>query len=493
MRQVKLKKRVGVIGAGVAGLASAIRLARMGFLVDVYEQAPRAGGKLSEFNADGFRFDMGPSLFTLPDLLEELLDEDFALESEKLEVITRYFYEDGTRINAFAELDRFADEVERKTKDSGESVRLYLAKAALIYDLTAPIFIFNSFHRLSRLLTWSNVWRAMQLPRIQALRSLHRKNQRSFRDARLVQLFDRFATYNGSNPYVAPATLQVIAHLEHNIGAFFPEGGMYRIVEKLQAQAAKLGVRFHWNTPVEKVVANKLGEKELWIKGEKKLFDLLINDVDVGYFYEKLLDKPGRLKSCQPGEASSSAIIFYWGISKEFQQLDLHNIFFSKDYKAEFDALFVDKTLLDDPTIYVYVSSKKCKNDAPEGMENWFVMVNAPADDGQDWNELRKTARKAILEKLRRMLGEEIEKYIVMERNLDPPGLEFRTSSVGGAIYGDSSNSLFSAFRRHPNYRKDLPGIYFVGGSVHPGGGIPLCLSSAKIVSELIEEQEVGQ
>ena len=483
-------KSAGIIGAGIGGLAVAIRLARMGWKVDIYEQAGNAGGKLNELHTASFRFDKGPSLFTLPHLLDELLDEDLRIPYRKLDLVTRYFYEDGSVINAYADPQRFAEEVGAKTSDSGKSVLRYLKKAGFIYRVTAPIFIFSSFHRLSKLISLPNIWRALQLPRIQALCKLHRKNAASFSDPRLVQLFDRFATYNGSNPFEAPATLQVIAHLEHNLGAYFPDRGMYAIAVALQKQAERLEVEFHFSTPVQKVLAGFDGPKTLMIGGQQHDFDLVVSDVDVHYFYDKLLMDAGRFGELKKQEPSSSAMIFYWGMKREYHELDLHNIFFSENYAHEFECLFRHKTISDDPTVYVYVSSKHNPDDAPAKMENWFVMVNAPIDSGQNWKDLLLKTKKRIIRKLERVLKAPVENQIVNENVIDPRQIENLTSSVGGAIYGSSSNSMFAAFRRHPNFRKDLPGVYFVGGSVHPGGGIPLCLASAKIAAELIDEKE---
>lgn len=483
-------KNAGVIGAGIGGLAVAIRLARMGWKVDVYEQAENAGGKLNELRTGGFRFDRGPSLFTLPHLLDELLDEDLRVAYRKLDVVTRYFYEDGSVINAYADPERFAAEVELKTSDSSRSVLRYLKKAGVIYRITAPIFIFSSFHRFSKLVSLPNLWRAIQLPRIQALSRLHDKNKTSFSDPRIVQLFDRFATYNGSNPYEAPATLQVIAHLEHNLGAYFPDRGMYSIAAALQKQAERLRVKFHFSTPVQRVLAGREGPKTLMVGGQQHHYDLAVSDVDIHYFYDKLLMDAERFGELKKPEPSSSAVIFYWGMKRQYGELDLHNIFFSENYAHEFECLFRHQTISDDPTVYVYVSSKHHPADAPAGMENWFVMVNAPVDAGQNWQDLLLKTRKRIIRKLERMLKASVEAQIVTEHVLDPRQIENLTSSVGGAIYGSSSNSIFAAFRRHPNVRRDLPAVYFVGGSVHPGGGIPLCLASAKIASELIEEKE---
>ncbi|MBU2020117.1 MAG: hypothetical protein KJ941_10780 [Bacteroidetes bacterium] len=182
-------------------------------------------------------------------------------------------------------------------------------------------------------------------------------------------------------------------------------------------------------------------------------------------------------------------MIFYWGMNGTDDRLDLHNIFFSDTYEAEFKALFESKTLASDPTVYVHVSSKMKKDDAPEGKENWFVMINAPSNSGQDWEKFRKDARILILEKLTRILGYSVASRIEVEEYLDPIRIESRTSSFAGALYGASSNHRSAAFFRHANF-SIIKGLYFVGGSVHPGGGIPLCLLSAKIATgDLIGEK----
>ena len=477
-----------IIGSGVGGMAAAIRLARLGYQVDVFEQTEKAGGKMNEFRQQGFRFDTGPSLFTLPHLVDELLDQDLRFQYRKLDMLTNYFFEDGTQLRAFADVKQFAAEVEQKTGVTAGRILRYLKHAALIYRLTSHIFIFNSIHRLRRMLTWKNMGRALLFFRLITFSSLHQINAKTFRDPRIVQLFDRYATYNGSSPYKIPGTLSVISHLEHNLGAFFPDRGMYQIVKSLQEQAERLGVHFNFNTQVERVWLEGKKLKGIVLKGQKKACDLLVSDVDVHRFYSDLLPDQKRILKIEQAEKSSSALIFYWEMKKTFSRLELHNIFFSGNYKEEFDCLFGQKTISDDPTVYVFVSCKENPNDAPNGMENWFVMVNAPENVGQDWVDFQKKTRNRILKKLERLLGEELENQILFERILDPVCIEERTGSFNGAIYGSSSNSLFSAFDRHPNFRRDISGLYFVGGSVHPGGGIPLCLSSAKIVAEMVEE-----
>ena len=190
-----------------------------------------------------------------------------------------------------------------------------------------------------------------------------------------------------------------------------------------------------------------------------------------------------RLSKLEP---SSSALVFYWGIKKTSPELDVHNILFSENYQEEFKKLFVEKTIYDDPTVYLFISSKIVKTDAPEGKENWFVMINAPSDANQDWDELVQRARQNIVNKINRILKTNIEDFIECEQITSPLTIQENTLSQGGALYGNSSNSMFAAFLRHPNFLNSIKNMYFVGGSVHPGGGIPLCLASAKIVDNEI-------
>lgn len=482
-----------IIGSGIAGLATAIRLARQGIEVQVYEAADRPGGKISEKRFDGFRFDTGPSLLTMPSMVLDLLDEDLRLPIQKLEIITQYFYEDGLRLTAYSDVKKMAQEMGDKLHIPPERVTGYLQKAATVYDLTADLFIFGSFHRLRSLAKFKSIKTLFNFRKLKAFDSLHDFNEQELKDARLVQLFDRYATYNGSNPYQSPATLSVISHLEHNTGAFIPTQGMASIVGAFVQQAARLGVQFHYRKPVRKVECEEGKVKGVWLRKGFMECDIIVSNVDIHRFYSFLMPDCDRYKKITRQERSSSALVFFWGMKGTSPELDIHNIFFSARYKEEFEAIFNKKQVIDDPTVYVYISSKYHKEDAPGGCENWFVMINAPAHTGQSWKDIIEQTRERILQKLERMLGRKIKDNILKEEVLSPPEIECRTGSVNGSIYGSSSNSRYSSFNRHANFRSDIRGLYFVGGSVHPGGGIPLCLSSASIVDGLVKEQLGGK
>jgi phytoene desaturase len=482
-----------IIGAGIAGIATAIRLAVKGYAVEVFEANSYPGGKLSEIELNGYRFDAGPSLFTMPQYVDELFklagkNPADHFRYHKLDVVCKYFYPDGTRISAYADTERFAKEINTQTGEPAASVVKYLANSRDIYTITNHVFLERSLHRLQTYLRWDTVRSIFRFPQIDPFRTMHLANSKSFKDERVVQFFDRYATYNGSDPYQAPATLNVIPHLEHHFGAYFPNGGMYSITQLLVELAEELGVKFRYHTKVDEIVVINSQAKGVCTKGDNIVGDIVVSNMDVWFTYNKLLAKYPTLhpQKTLNQERSSSALIFYWGIKMSFKQLDLHNICFSGNYQEEFNHLWKEQDIYHDPTVYVNISSKLKPDDAPEGCENWFVMINVPSNSGQDWDALIAGARENILKKLSKALGKDISPLIECEQILDPRSIESKTSSYKGSIYGTSSNNQFAAFLRHANKSSQVKGLYFCGGSVHPGGGIPLCLLSAKIASEMM-------
>lgn len=480
-----------VIGSGIAGIATALRLRAKGHEVHVFESNAYPGGKLTEFEKGGYRFDAGPSLFTMPSLVDELFhlfgeNPRQYFNYKKLNESCHYFYEDGARFICPSDRDQLSEELARQNGESSSKIKSYLRKSEYLYNITSPVFLENSLHKVSTYTSQSGIRGILNLWKLNMFRSMHRHHARYFKHPRTVQLFNRFATYNGSNPYVAPATLSVIPHLEFGVGTYFPEKGMADISNVLYDLAIRQGIVFLFNTKVESIITEGNKIKGVRTKTGNYYCDNVVSNMDIYHTYDKLLKDFTMPEKVRHREPSSSALIFYWGISDTFEQLGLHNIFFSADYEMEFKHIFKSGDLFNDPTVYINVTSKHKPDDAPRGHENWFVMVNAPANNGQNWDELIKTCRTDILRKLSKHLGKDIEKLIQVEEVLDPRLIELKTSSFKGALYGGSSNSRMAAFFRHPNFKSGLEGLYLCGGSVHPGGGIPLCLRSAEIVSKLV-------
>lgn len=485
-------KKCAVVGAGISGIAAAIRMRNKGYQVTVFEANAFPGGKLSSESNKGYRFDMGPSVFTMPQYVDEL----FILSGKNprehfnfipLNPVYKYFFEDGSTLDAYHGKEKFAEQLAAKTNDSKEDIIRYLDKTATIYNLTDEVFLQNSLHKLKNFFTWPVVKGILNFGKIGAFNTMDGANKKAFKDTRLVKIFNRYATYNGSSPYLSPATLNVIAHIEIIKGAFYPVGGMYSITQSLVKLAKEIGVQFNFSTPVKEIIIQN--KKVTGISTDKgsQNFDIVISNMDVYNSYKKLLPTAKKPQNTLSQPKSSSGIIFYWGIKKEFKQLGLHNILFAENYEEEFDTIFSKKSIYHDPTIYLNITSKHTPTDAPAGCENWFTFINVPNNSGQNWDELITQAKKNIILKINRQLQTDIEPLIESEMVFDPRVIENRTSSAFGAIYGNSSNNKFAAFLRHANFSKDIKNLYFCGGSVHPGPSIPLCLLSAKITTGLIK------
>lgn len=492
-----MKKRIGIIGAGLGGLSASIRLANKGFDVDIYEQNETPGGKAGEIKEEGYRFDTGPSLLTMPYVIKELFDEcnekiDEYLTLKKLNPICKYFYPDNTTLIAYSDAAEFGKEIDTKTTDNSRSLIKYLQYCKAIYEYAGDLFLTKSSASLSTYLNFKALKTLFNIRKIDPFRTMDEANSSFFKDSKLIQLFNRYATYSGSNPYLAPATLNIISHVEYNQGSFIPENGVYSITKALWKLAVKKNVTIFLNHKIDEIVVENKKAIGLKVNGRIEKYDEVISNVDVNFTFKKLLKNLNTKESRRhlKQDPSFSGLVFYWGIKKEFPELETHNILFSTDYKKEFETLFAGEKISDDPTIYIYISSKINKDDAPEGQENWFVMVNAPYIKGQNWKKEIEIARFNTIKKINKFLNGDIEKFIEFEKNMSPVDIQNKSGSYLGSIYGISSNNKLAAFMRQPNKSRSIKNLYFCGGSAHPGGGIPLVVLSGKIVSDLIVKEE---
>lgn len=486
-------KKIGIIGSGIGGIALGLRAAKKGYEVHIFDKNPYPGGKLAEIKFSGFRFDAGPSLFTQPNLVDELFElfgknpRDY-FNYKQLDTICHYFWEDGTQLKTHKNPEKSIQEIAEQLGEDPKAIQTYFQHFKQAFEIIQPLFLEKSLHQVS---TWTSkeaLKGYLNIPKLGIHTSMNTFHESRFKNPKTVQLFNRYATYNGSDPYQTPATLTVIPHLEFHLGAYFPKGGMIEIVNSLVRLANEIGIQFHLNEAVEEIqIKNGIATCFRTSKDFYE-FDYIGSNSDITPLYRKLFKStdikiPEKLLQ---QEKSSSGIIFYWGIKKQFSQLGVHNIFFSENYKAEFSSIFKDKNIYHDPTIYLHISSKIEKNDASEGGENWFILINTPHNIGQNWEENVAKSKAFVIQKLNRILGISVDELIEDQDYLDPQRIEERTSSAGGALYGNSSNNAFAAFLRHPNFSSKIPNMLWVGGSVHPGGGIPLCLSSAKIASQAL-------
>lgn len=486
-----MSKKVVIIGAGVGGLSTAIHLAIKGFDVTIFEQNDFVGGKANKIFKNGYSFDTGPTLLTMPFVLENLFQvagkklEDY-LKIRKKEIICRYFFDDGSVFNEYSDRERFLNEFERFTSEPAENLNRYLDYSKKIYDLTAELFLFNSFLDLKNFFNLKSFRTLLNIHRIDPFRTVHQANSYFFKSKKIVQLFDRYATYNGSNPYKAPATLNIIPFVELEFGGYYVEGGIGKIPEKLSEIANELGVKIFTSTEVDRILVKNKKVTGVQVGNEKFESDYVVSNADFYFTYKNLIQNPDakEAKRYIRQELSTSAIIFFVGVKTTYEQLEMDNILFSDDYEKEFSQLFLEKKVSEDPTIHIHISSKKNSGDAPQGCENLYVMINAPSKENYEFNI--GEVQEKVFEKVRRVTGINLSDKIEFVSAKTPFDIERLTSSYRGSLYGPSSNSRISAFLRQRNKSKEYEGLYFVGGTVHPGGGIPLVILSGKITAELI-------
>lgn len=485
-----MNSTVVIIGAGIGGLSAAIRLVNPQRRVVVLEQNPTVGGKMGEIRQDGFRWDTGPSVITMRPVLEDLFASvnrrlDDYLTLLPIEPLTRYFYPDGAVLDASSDANRMADQIRKLDERDVEGYKAYLDYAARLYDITRQSFIFGQPPSLSSFTQFS----PLDLLKIDGLRTMDGAIKSYVKSPHLRQLLGRFATYVGASPYRAPATLNVIGHVELNQGVWYPRGGVYQIADALFRLAEDLGVDIRPETQVGQI--NVEGGKVTGVTlsaGKIIDADAVLANVDVATVYEHLLPRgvvrPGKVNDLTSQETSCSGFILMLGVEGKHPALAHHNIFFSADYKREFEDIFERGLPADDPTIYVAITSKTDPVHAPEGCENWFVLVNVPAlNSNFDWTENAQAHRDRILNKLSKF-GLDIR--VKTERMLTPLDLERETGARRGALYGVSSNNRFAAFVRPNNRAKDIKELYFAGGTTHPGGGVPMVMLSGKVASEMI-------
>ena len=487
-------KKIIIIGAGLGGLSAACRLAKDGFDVTILEKNETVGGKVNFIENGGYKFDTGASLLTMKHVFEDLFNfcekniEDY-LEIKPLEPICRYFWSDETKFDAFQNVEKTENEIKKIAPEDVENFRKYLADSKQKYEIAERTFLSKSLNELPALITPKNL---PDLLKISTMKTLAKHNKSFFKSEKLQQLFNRFATYNGSSPYKIPATFALIPFVEFGLGAWYVGGGIYQIPKALEKLAKELGADFRYNSEVEKILIENGKTVGVKLKsGENLTSDFVITNADAIETYRNLIDGKNRRiyaeKKLKKIEPSCSGFVLLLGTNKKFDSLAHHNIFFSDNYKAEFNAIFEQKRPAENPTIYICATSKSDETQAPENCENLFVLVNAPyTNPNVNWENEKKSYRNSIIKKLESFGLNDLENSIEFEQIITPEDFEEKYRANKGSIYGVSSNGIFSAFMRVPNRAKDIENLYFVGGTTHPGGGMPLVLLSGKMAADLI-------
>jgi 1-hydroxycarotenoid 3,4-desaturase len=482
---------VAVIGAGIGGLAAALDLALRGFAVTVLERAATPGGKMREVAVGAARIDAGPTVFTLRGVFDELfaaagstLEAHIGLR--RVDVLARHVWPDGTRLDLHADLAGSADAIGAFA--GPDEARRFLAFSAAAR---------RTFHALERsylrspapnplTLVRAAGWAGLpDLLRIRPFATLWRALSGHFRDPRLVQLFGRYATYGGSSPWAAPATLMLIAHVERE-GVWLVDGGMFRLAEAIAALAARHGVRFRYETPVAEVAVDRGRARGVVLRGGERIdADAVVVNADVAAVATGHLgrDAARAVPSQARAVRSLSAVTFSLVAPAAGFPLARHTVFFSSDYAAEFAALFRDGRLPGAPTVYVCAQDRDDRGAGAPVAERLLCLVNAPPNgDGPGSTEGEITrCEQSTFEHLARC-GLQLARDPARQVTTTPADFERLFPGTGGALYGRATHGWRASFQRPPA-RSRIPGLYLAGGSAHPGAGVPMAALSGRMAA----------
>jgi len=486
-------KKVVIIGGGLGGLAAGIRLASRGCQVTICEQSGRFGGKMNSWEISGYRFDTGPSLITMPWIFAEVFEVAGSRMGDYLEMVSmnplsQYTFDDGYTLTYTSDLPDLLNTIRNIELQDVDGFLRIMRLGARIYELSKSTFMSSPPMTPPRIV---DVLALQNIPLRNAWGNYNKVVTSHFKSPYLRQLFNRYPTYVGSSPYHCPATLLIIPYIEFAFNGWYPLGGLYRIVESFLDLARNLGVTLLTNANVELIEhRNKIVHGVRLVDGMRLPADIVVANCEAQDAKGMLGNRTsGRLKE---SDRSMSGLVFLVGVKRSLPQLRHHQIYFSADYRKEFDELFHDHHFPTDPTVYVNCPSRNDRSVVPGEGESLFIMANAPANDDDVWDKpMIMEARKRVFDRLYRSGFPQIDDNIEVQDVWTPKRIASGYLMPGGAIYGTHSHGWRNAFFRPPNKDRNYRGLYYVGGSTHPGGGTPTVLLSAKITAELIRKYEL--
>lgn len=501
------KESVVVVGGGLGGLSAACTLAARGHKVRVLEKNSWVGGKAAVHSDKGFRFDMGPTIVTVPSVLHRIFGEaglklEDALEMVRIDPQWRSFFSDGSTLDLVAngaDMARRIDEFSPGS-GSGEGYQRFLSLSERQSQVSERVFFWRPIGRMMDMFSPNDMVRAGSLKDVLSIRlgqTVSGLLRSYIPDERVSQMLDHFTQYVGSSPELSPAVLCGIAHMQSSEGVWYPMGGTAAVPEALLKLALKLGVEVQTQVGVSKILDNGVSVTGVVTEaGERIPASAVVSNCDSVRTHRELLgaDVRARFEKRRNYEPACSGVVLYLGLKKRYEHLLHHNFVFSEDPHVEFDAIYKKGIPAPDPTCYVCAPSFTEPAVAPPGGEALYVLVHAPyIRPGQDWSDMLPEYRRTILSKLKRTAGmEDIEERIVTERVLTPKDIQDRYRVLNGAIYGLASHGRISGTIKPSNRSPDLKGLYLAGGSAHPGPGMPMALMSGWIAADALDRDDVG-
>ena len=499
--------RVAVIGGGLGGLAAAVVLAARGHKVVLFERNRWLGGKAAVLEEGGFRFDMGPTILTVPRVLRRIFAEagrdlDHELELIRLDPQWRCFFEDGSVLDLAENVDSMAATLDRFAPDkrAGEGYRRFLALSERLHGISERFFFWKPVEDLGDTMDFKRSLNAATLADVLALRmgtTVAGTIRSRVGDGRVAQMLDHFTQYVGSSPYGSPAVLCAIAHMQTNDGVWYPKGGTRAVPEALERLANDLGVDIRTGVGVRRIVVEngRAVAVETGL-GERIPVSAVVSNMDAVRTYGDLVqgEPADRFLKRKRYEPACSGVVFYLGLDKGYDHLLHHDFVFSRDPEEEFDWIYRRGEPAPDPTCYIAAPARTEPGVAPPGGEALYVLVHTPyLRPHHDWRRMLPDYRRVVFEKLRRTAGlTNLADRIRVERVLTPQDIHDRYNVLNGAIYGLASHGRFMGAFKPGNRSREVEGLYLAGGAAHPGPGMPMVLMSGWIAADTLHSDLGG-
>ncbi|MGI8437921.1 MAG: phytoene desaturase family protein [Chthoniobacterales bacterium] len=498
-------KRIGVIGGGLGGLAAACTLAARGYSVVLFEKNAWLGGKAAVLKQDGFRFDMGPTILTVPSVLQRIFAEagrnlEDALDLIPLDPQWRSFFEDGSTLDLVSELAQMrATLASYAGEDCADGYAKFIERSERLHRISQNWFFWRSVGGLRDMFDARNMTKAGTLSDVLAMRmgrSVGSTVRKFVPDKRVAQMVDHFTQYVGSAPDSSPAVICGIAHMQTSEGIWYPRGGTAAIPKALAQLAEELGVEVRLKADVSRITFTNARVTGVELaNGEQIKLDAVVSNSDAVRTHRELLGGVKKFERRRRRyEPACSGVVLYLGLRERPPQLLHHNFVFSRDSHEEFDFIYHKGEPAPDPTCYVCAPAMSDPSVAPAGGEALYVLVHAPyLRPHHDWKKLLPDYRATILEKLRRTAGLDLADNIVTESALTPLDIHERYRVLDGAIYGLASHGLWTGAFKPGNRSPDLHGLYLAGGAAHPGPGMPMVLMSGWIAADSLDADNGGR
>ncbi|HLI77616.1 MAG TPA: phytoene desaturase family protein [Acidobacteriaceae bacterium] len=497
--------RVGIIGSGLAGLSAACTLAARGHKVTVFEKNDWIGGKAAQLNAQGFRFDMGPTILIQPSMLRKIFAEagrnlDDYITMVRLDPQWRCFFENGATIDLLDDENQMAANLEARWPTMGAGYKRLMALSENLHEISDKFFFWKSVGGMKDTFEVKGAFDVKVLRDVMRMRlgkTVAGTIREFIPEPETAQMLDHMVQYVGSSPDSSPAILTAIGHMQMQEGIWYPMGGTRAVPEALGKLAQELGVEFYTSTDVKRITTSgNNGHSRVTgletTSGQQFTFDAVVSNEDAVRTHRELLQGTAAQRhsdNARKYEPACSGVVLYLGLSKRYDHLAHHDFVFSRDPHEEFHAIYDEGVPAPDPTCYLAATARTDPSSAPEGGEALYVLVHTPyLRPGQDWKGMFPGYRQVILEKLKRTGGmPDIEDRIVFEHHLTPQDIHDRYRVLNGAIYGISSHGLYQGAFKPANRSRELPGLYLAGGAAHPGPGMPMVMMSGWIAADSLD------